>query len=289
MWGIIGGSGFEKFEAFETIEALDRSTPFGPCSEGIKYGKIAGEKVVFLPRHGLHHDLSPSEVNYCANIYALKKYGVRQILAFSAVGSLRGELPPGDMVIPHQYIDRTKSLRRTSFSGQGLVAHVSLANPVSQVLVNEVKKIAPDMDFKCHFDKVSIVVEGPYFSTKAESNLYRSWGADIIGMTAYPEYALAREAGLAFLPCSFVTDYDCWKDDIPHVTVQEVMTTMKKNNLKAFTIAQSIVKISSAVLATADETENSLKNGLMTPREALKPEQKKWLELLLNETEISPS
>jgi 5'-methylthioadenosine phosphorylase len=281
MWGIIGGSGFEKFEKFEALDPLDRSTPFGDCSPGLKRGRVAGKDVVFLPRHGQHHDLSPSEVNYCANIFALKRHGVKQILSLSAVGSLRNELAPGDMVVPYQYIDRTKSLRKASFVSGGLVAHVSLARPVATVLCDEVKKIAMDMPFKCHFGKVAIVVEGPYFSTKAESNLYRSQGADIIGMTAFPEYGLAREAGLAFLPCSFVTDYDCWKDDIPHVTVQEVMETMKKNNQKAFSIAEKIVHMDSGTLAAASESENGLKNGLMTAPENIRPEQKKWLDVLL--------
>lgn len=281
MWAVIGGSGFEKFEQFKALENLDRATPFGDCSDGIKKGIVGGKEVLFLPRHGLHHDLSPSEVNYRANIYALKKHGARQILAFSAVGSLRNELPPGDMVVPHQYINFTKN-RIATFSGEGLVSHTSLAVPTSTKLIDEVKKIAPTVGFKCHFDKVSIVVEGPYFSTKAESHLFRAWGADIIGMTAFPEYALAREAGLAFLPCSFVTDYDCWKDDIPHVTVQEVMETMKKNNLKAFEIAQKIVNISEDVLNAASERESGLKNSMMTAKEQLTREQQSWLATLLS-------
>ena len=281
MWGIIGGSGFEKFEKFEALGDLDRATPFGPCSAGLKKGRVAGREVVFLPRHGQHHDMSPSEVNYRANIFALKKHGVRQILAFSAVGSLRNELPPGDMVVPTQYIDCTKSLRAASFVSGGLVAHVSLAQPVSSGLVEELKKLASSMDFKTHFDKTGIVVEGPYFSTKAESHLFRSWGADIIGMTAFPEYALAREAGLAFLPCSFVTDYDCWKDDIPHVTVSEVMETMKKNNAKAFSVAEKIVAIADSALSAASERENGLRSGLMTAAERIRPEQKAWLDVLL--------
>jgi 5'-methylthioadenosine phosphorylase len=282
MWGIIGGSGFEKFEEFEQLESLDRSTPYGDCSEGLKKGRVGGKEVIFLPRHGLHHTMSPSEVNYCANIYALKKNGVKQILSFSAVGSLRNELAPGDMVVPHQYIDKTKSQRRSSFMGEGIVAHVSLARPTSTLLTDEVKKIATEMPFKTHFDKVSLVVEGPYFSTKAESHLFRAWGADIIGMTAFPEYALAREAGMAFLPCSFVTDYDCWKDDIPHVTVQEVMNTMKRNNLKAFQIAKKIVGIDQSKLTAATERENGLKNGLMTSLENISVKQKQCLDVLLN-------
>lgn len=282
MWGIIGGSGFEKFDGFQPIENLKRETPFGLCSEGLKLVELNGERVVFLPRHGLHHDKTPSEVNYRANIFALKMAGVQQVLAFSAVGSLQNELAPGDMVVPHQYIDRTKSLRPSTFCGDGIVAHVSLAAPTSAVLTQELKKIAAQMSFKTHFDKVALCVEGPYFSTKAESHLYRSWGADIIGMTAFPEYGLVREAGMAFLPCSFVTDYDCWKDDIPHVTVQEVMTTMKLNNGKAFALAQQVVKIKSDILQKASEKENGLKNAMMTPLTALNSDQQKWMSQLLS-------
>lgn len=282
MWGIIGGSGFEKFDEFEALETLDRATPFGKCSEGLKKGKVGGQTVVFLPRHGQHHDLSPSDVNYRANIFALKKHGVKQVLAFSAVGSLRQELAPGDMVVPSQYIDRTKSLRRSTFGGEGFVSHVSLAEPTSKILTAELKKLAKSFSFKTDFDKVSICVEGPYFSTKAESNVFRSFGADIIGMTAFPEYALVREAGLAFLPCSFVTDYDCWKDDIPHVTVAEVMETMKKNNKKAFEAAKQIVNMDASVLEKATERESGLKNAIMTAPDRITDDVKGWLKVLVD-------
>lgn len=282
MWAIIGGSGFEKFQEFEAIEDLDRKTPFGMCSEGLKRGKVAGVEVLFIPRHGYHHDLLPSEVNYTANMYALKKYGAKQILAFSAVGSLRQELAPGDLVVPTQYIDRTKGIRRCTFGGRGLVAHVSLAEPVSKVLVEKLKSVIKDVAVTAHFGKVSLVVEGPYFSSKAESHSFRALGADIIGMTAFPEYALAREAGIAFLPCSFVTDYDCWKDDIPHVTVGEVMETMKKNNLKAFEVAKRVMTFDTTTLASASETEHGLKNGIMTPMENLPQETRDWLKVLID-------
>lgn len=282
MWAIIGGSGFEKFQEFEAIEDLDRKTPFGMCSEGLKRGKVAGVEVLFLPRHGYHHDLLPSEVNYTANMYALKKYGAKQVLAFSAVGSLRQELAPGDMVVPTQYIDRTKGMRRCTFGGRGLVAHVSLAEPVSKVLVEKLKTSMQDVQFKVHFGKISLVVEGPYFSSKAESHSFRTLGADIIGMTAFPEYALAREAGMGFLPCSFVTDYDCWKDDIPHVTVGEVMETMKKNNLKAFEVAKRVMAFDAQTLAASTEKENGLKNGIMTPMENLTQETRDWLKVLID-------
>lgn len=281
MWAVIGGSGFEKFQEFKAVEDLDRKTPFGLCSEGLKRGQIDGVDVLFLPRHGYHHDLLPSEVNYVANIYALKKYGAQQVLSFSAVGSLREDLPPGDMVVPSQYIDRTKGVRRCTFGGRGLVAHVSLAEPTSKVLGLQLQKSLDGVDVRAHFHKTALVVEGPYFSSKAESHSFRALGADIIGMTAFPEYALAREAGLAFLPCSFVTDFDCWKDDIPHVTVNEVMETMKKNNLKAFEVAKRVVRFAPEILSSASEKENGLKNAIMTPTENLPQETREWLRTLI--------
>ncbi|MCB9072042.1 MAG: MTAP family purine nucleoside phosphorylase [Bdellovibrionaceae bacterium] len=280
MWAVIGGSGFEKFGEFEAIADLDRKTPFGLCSEGLKRGKIAGVEVIFLPRHGYHHNLLPSEINYAANIFALKKHGAKQVVAFSAVGSLQEELKPGDMVVPSQYIDRSKGLRRSTFSGFGMVAHVSLAEPVSKPLVAALKSVVHDLPMHSHFYKVALVVEGPYFSSKAESHSYRTLGADIIGMTAFPEYALAREAGMAFLPCSFVTDYDCWKEDIPHVTVNEVMETMKRNNAKAFEVAKRVVHFPTNVVAGANAIELGLKNALMTPIEQMNPEMQEWLAVL---------
>lgn len=282
MWAIIGGTGFEKFEGFKTIEELDRKTPFGETSLGFKRVSLEGEEILFLPRHGTNHDRLPSEVNYRANIWALKKWGARKLMSFSAVGSLVNECAPGDLVVPSQFIDKTKSLRKTSYCGDGIVGHVPLAEPTTQVLTSAVKDLSSKFQFKTHFDKTIVVIEGPYFSSKAESHLYRSWKADIIGMTAFPEYALAREAGLAYLPCFFVTDYDCWKDDIPHVTVDEVMRVMKENNKKAFEVAKQVVAIKSEGVQNANELEAGLKNALMTPQEAMTPDQKQWIEVLLS-------
>ncbi|MEI6791306.1 MAG: helix-hairpin-helix domain-containing protein, partial [Myxococcaceae bacterium] len=203
MWAIIGGSGFENFPEFEILEDLERETPFGLASSGAKKIRLAGEEILFISRHGRSHELLPSEVNYQANIFLLKKLGATKILAISSVGSLREELKPGDLVVPTQYIDRTKSIRQHTFAGNGLVSHVSLADPVSLGLVDELKKQTPKFDFDSHFDRTSIIIEGPGFSTRAEANYYQKIGADIIGMTAFPEYALAREAGMHYLPCSF--------------------------------------------------------------------------------------
>ncbi|MCJ8277475.1 MAG: MTAP family purine nucleoside phosphorylase [Bdellovibrionales bacterium] len=280
MWSSIGGSGFEKFDNFKTVEELDRETPFGLCSEGFKKVELEGKEILFIPRHGTLHDLLPSEVNYRANIYALKKYGATKLVTFSAVGSLQNEYAPGDLVVPTQFIDRTKGVRKTSYCGEGIVGHVSLAEPVTPSFVSVLKEMSSGYDFKCHFDKTLVVMEGPQFSTKGESHLYRSWNADIIGMTSYPEYALAREAGLAYMNCCFVTDYDCWKDDIPHVTVEQVIAVMRKNNQKAYEVAKSMVFCGKDDVKSATEIEHGLKNALMSPKDALTKDQQNFMGVL---------
>jgi 5'-methylthioadenosine phosphorylase len=275
---VIGGSGFESFEGVEEVRDLDRATPFGQASSGLRLIRFESQEIVFLSRHGRHHELLPSEVNYRANLYALKSLGVDRIISVSAVGSLRKELPPGDLVIASQYIDRTKGVRRHTFLGEGLVGHVSLAKPVFKSGVDTVRRLAGGLGFNVHFDKAYVCIEGPYFSTQAESNSYRAMGADIIGMTNFPEFALAREAGISYLPCCFVTDFDCWDDAIEHVTLQVVLDTMKKNNRKAVRLIGEILKMNPA--ADLADREGGLKNSLMSDRESLPTEKKKWLEVL---------
>ncbi len=282
MWAIIGGSGFEKFDEFKTIEELPRQTPFGETSLGFKKVELEGEEILFIPRHGTQHDKLPTEVNYRANIFALKKYGATKLIAFSAVGSLQNELAPGDMVVPSQFIDRTKGIRPSTFCGEGIVGHVSLAEPVNGVLTGTLQKLSSDFDFKSHFHKTLVIMEGPQFSSKGESHLYRSWEADIIGMTSFPEYALAREAGLAYMNCCFVTDYDCWKDDIPHVTVEQVIQIMRQNNKKAFEVAKAMVHLEDSELKNANDMELGLKNALMSPKELMSEAQRHWVDILTN-------
>lgn len=281
MIAIIGGSGFEKFDKFLTVEKLSVDTPFGKASSGLKRVKIGSYEALFLSRHGEHHELMPTEVNYRANIFALKKHGATAILSFSAIGSLQKDLKPGDLVVPTQYIDRTKGVRAHTFCGGGMVGHVSLAKPVCGEAVGRLKEIVSPMDFDAHFAKTYVCIEGPYFSTKAESNTYRQMGADIIGMTNFPEFALAREAGLAYVPCCFVTDYDCWDDSIPHVTLEQVMDVMRKNNAKAFQIAEGVLAQEKEFFADCGCADQGLRTGLMTPKDALSPEQKAWLQVLL--------
>jgi 5'-methylthioadenosine phosphorylase len=282
MWAIIGGSGFEKFEDFKTVEMIPTETPFGPASSGIKKVRIGDHEALFVSRHGEHHERLPTEVNYRANIFALKRAGAKAIMSFSAVGSLKKELKPGDCVVPTSYIDRTKGIRAHTFLGEGLVGHVSLAQPVCIDGVNELKKWSSKYKFDCHFGQTYICIEGPYFSTVAEAHYHRGIGADIIGMTHFPEYALAREAGLAYVPCCFVTDYDCWDDSIPHVTLEEVIQVMRKNNVKAFQIAQDILASGDLFYRNAKTHEMGLKTGLMTPQEMIPKDKAKWLEVLLS-------
>jgi 5'-methylthioadenosine phosphorylase len=281
MWAIIGGSGFEKFDGFETIKAMPRETPFGLASSGFKKVRVAGQEALFISRHGEHHEDLPSEINYRANIFALKAQGARAIVSFSAVGSLRAEMAPGDMVIPLQYIDRTKGIRKHTFCGDGIVGHNSLAYPVSKELTLEVEKLTKKENFKSHIGGTYVCIEGPNFSTLAESLHYRELPADIIGMTNFPEYSLAREAGLTYLPCCFVTDYDCWDTSRPHVTIEEVINTMRLNNGKAFSLLQKILTSEKDLLAGCHCSEQGLKSGLMTPRESLTPAQKEWMQVLI--------
>jgi 5'-methylthioadenosine phosphorylase len=280
MWAIIGGSGFEKFDGFEVIKTLPRETPFGLASSGFKRVKISGKEALFISRHGDHHEMLPTEINYRANIFALKAHGARAVVSFSAVGSLRSELEPGHMVIPLQYIDRTKGIRKHSFCGDGVIGHCSLAHPVCETLARKVDVLAKKENFTSHLGGTYICIEGPNFSTLAESLSYRELAADIIGMTNFPEYALAREAGLSYLPCCFVTDYDCWDTSRPHVTLDEVITTMRQNNGKGFAVLQRILQ-DEDLLAGCECSEQGLKGGLMSPRDSLSTEQKKWMQTLL--------
>lgn len=278
MWAVIGGSGFEKFDGFETIEELDAATPFGEASSGLRRVKIGENEALFLSRHGAHHEMLPTEVNYRANIWALKKHGAKAILSFSAIGSLQKELKPGDLVVPDQYIDRTKGIRNHTFCGDGLVGHMSLAKPICPSFKETLQSKVNGYDFDTHFDKTYVCIEGPNFSTAAESKMYRQWGADIIGMTNYPEFALAREAGLSYGPCCFVTDYDCWDDSIPHVTLEAVLEVMRNNNAKAFQIAKDMV----ATPAPTTAADQGLKFGVMTPKDAIPADKRQWLSVLQN-------
>lgn len=233
--GVIGGSGVYRMENLEIIDQKDIDTPFGKPSDKITIGKLGSRLVAFLPRHGEGHIFSPTEVPYRANIYAFKTLGVERIIAISAVGSLKEEIRPNDFVMPDQIIDRTK-FRACSFFGDGIVGHIGFADPFCEDLRTHVSTLIEHY-FKEHYSnkrlhnrETLVCIEGPQFSTRAESNLYRSWGAGIIGMTTIPEAKLAREAEICYALIAMTTDYDCWKMDVKDVDVNMVLEYMKENN-----------------------------------------------------------
>jgi 5'-methylthioadenosine phosphorylase len=224
---VIGGSGIYKLEGIGLRAEHEVATPFGAPSSKVMEMEVSGAPFYFIPRHGIGHHLTPSEVNYRANIFALKKLGVDTVVSVSAVGSLKEELAPRHFVFVDQFIDWTKGLRARSFFGDGIVGHVSAANPVEPGLQRRLYEASRRAGVTSHLGGSYICIEGPQFSTRAESNIYRGFGASVIGMTNVPEAFLAKEAGMAYATVAMVTDYDCWKEE--HCTVQEIMAVMKSN------------------------------------------------------------
>jgi len=230
--GIIGGSGVYDLPGLENAEWRRVDSPWGEPSDELRIGHINGLEMVFLPRHGRGHKLSPTDINYRANIDVLKRCGVTDLISVSACGSFREDLPPGTFVFADQFIDRTFA-RDKSFFGRGCVAHVSMAHPVSPGLVNRLEQAAIDENIEHSRGGTYLAMEGPQFSSLAESKLYRSWGCDVIGMTAMPEAKLAREAELCYAICAMVTDFDCWHEDHDHVEVADLIKVLMKNAEKA--------------------------------------------------------
>ena len=240
---VIGGTGLYKIEGIgiEIKEEIDINTPFGKPSDKITIANIDGINVAFLPRHGVGHRFLPTEIPVRANIWALKKLGVERIIAVSAVGSLKEEIKPRDIVIPDQIIDRTKS-RTNSFFGNGIVGHVSFADPFCNDLRKILLDTVNDLGYNVHYGGTYICMEGPLFSTRAESNLYRSWGGSVIGMTAIPEAKLAREAEICYGMLAFSTDYDCWKEDEEDVSIEMVVENLRANTNAAQDIIKKVIK-----------------------------------------------
>jgi 5'-methylthioadenosine phosphorylase len=230
--GIIGGSGLYGMTGLQDQETIDIETPFGRPSAPIVIGTLSGKKVAFLARHGIGHHISPSEVNYRANIYALKKLGVKKIISISACGSLREDYAPGEIVVPDQIFDFTHR-RARSFFGDGMVAHIGVADPLCKALSNQVADSVAAVGATVHNGGTLITIEGPRFSTRAESNVYRGWGMSIIGMTASPEVFLAREAEICYAIMAHVTDYDVWHISEEPVSVEMVIRTLMKNTSAA--------------------------------------------------------
>jgi 5'-methylthioadenosine phosphorylase len=226
--GVIGGSGLYQMTGLKGVREVQIKTPFGKPSEKFIRGRLGKTELIFLPRHGQGHRWVPTEINFRANIFAMKKFGVDRIISVSAVGSLRQEIAPGDIVIPDQFIDRTTK-RPSTFFGQGIVAHVSLADPFCEDLSGKLAGAAAAEGGKVHARGTYLCMEGPQFSTRAESNLYRSWGADVIGMTNLQEAKLAREAEICFSTLALATDYDCWNQAVGDVEIENVLAVLRQN------------------------------------------------------------
>jgi 5'-methylthioadenosine phosphorylase len=280
--GIIGGSGLYKMDVLKEVEEIKVETPFGSPSDALIVGNLEGEKVAFLARHGRNHHLLPSELPFRANIYAMKKLGVEYIISASAVGSLKEEVKPLDLVIPDQFIDRTRN-RISTFFGEGLVAHVTFGDPIcpnlADILADAVTSLQlPEVN--CHRGGTYVCMEGPAFSTKAESHLYRSWGATVIGMTNLPEAKLAREAEIAYATLALVTDYDCWHSDHDSVTVDMVIDNLQRNAINAQKVIQETVRRLSQN-PPISAAHSALKYALLTPLNKVPLATKEKLSLLL--------
>ncbi|HYO63695.1 MAG TPA: S-methyl-5'-thioadenosine phosphorylase [Pyrinomonadaceae bacterium] len=263
--GIIGGSGLYQMPELKDIEEISVETPFGPPSDAFIVGTLEGERVAFLPRHGRGHRFSPSELPFRANIYAMKLLGVERILSASAVGSLQEQYAPLDIVIPGQFFDRTRArARESTFFGEGIVAHVTFAHPVCEELGDVLQAACAATDVRVHRGGTYLCMEGPAFSTKAESHVYRSWGMDIIGMTNLQEAKLAREAEMCYSTLALVTVYDCWHEEHDAVSVETVVEYLNKNVRNAQIIMRDAVRRLSGA-ARGCKCGSALKNAIFTP------------------------
>jgi len=270
--GLIGGSGLYKIPGMQDAQWTPVATPWGKPSDDLLIGHIKGQKVVFLPRHGRGHPIPPSEINPRANIDALKRVGVSEVISLSACGSLKKDLPPGTFVIVDQFIDRT-SKRDNSFFGTGLVAHVGFGQPCCGRLGESIEQAAYENEISVVRGGTYLAMEGPQFSTKAESELYRSWGCDVIGMTNMPEAKLAREAELCYASVAMVTDFDCWHPDHDHVSVETIIDVLNANVAKARTLAEVLVpKLASRQESCSQGCHTALSNAIITAPFARDPE-----------------
>lgn len=280
--GVIGGSGLYKMDALKDIEEIEVDTPFGKPSDALIVGTLEGTRVAFLPRHNRNHTLLPSELPFRANIYAMKQLGVEYIISASAVGSLKEKVKPLDMVVPNQFIDRTKN-RVSTFFGEGIIAHIAFGDPVCNNLAGVLADAIDSLnlpDVTLHRGGTYVCMEGPAFSTKAESHLYRSWDATVIGMTNLPEAKLAREAEIAYATLALATDYDCWHPDHDSVTVDMVVTNLQKNAVNAQKVIQETVRRLSKNPPQSD-AHSALKYAILTPLDKAPAKTKEKLGLLL--------
>ncbi len=277
--GIIGGSGLYDIEGLRSVKAVSVRTPFGAPSDAVMLGQLDGVRVAFLSRHGRGHRLNPSEINYRANIYALKSLGVRRVISVSAVGSMKETIKPGDVVIPDQFIDLTKRRASTFFEG-GIVAHVGFAEPVCASLTAALMASARSVGATAHQGGVYLCIEGPQFSTKGESRLYRQWGVSVIGMTNLPEAKLAREAELCYATVALATDYDCWHETEETVTVEAILATLRQN----VALAKRLLRATMGSVSTALTCgcQQALQNAIITAPDRILAARRRQLALLMD-------
>ena len=268
--GIIGGSGLYQIEGLTEAKEIVIDTPFGPPSDAIMSGKLAGRQVYFLPRHGIGHRILPQEINHRANIYALKSLGVAWIICVTAVGSLKEQYPPRHIVLPDQYFDRTTHREGHTFFGNGIVAHVGFADPISENLRALLARVLSDMGLPHTNGGTYVNMDGPAFSTRAESNMHRQLGFDVVGMTNLPEAKLAREAEIALATVSMITDYDCWKKDIEPVSLQMVISHLLAN---AETAKEILLRVISMMPTEANWPEHSSLDTAIVTASPLWPEE----------------
>ena len=268
MLGFIGGSGLYQIDEISNVEFVTISSSFGKPSDDILLGELDGNKIAFLPRHGRKHTLNPSEINYRANIDAMKQLGVTELVSLSAVGSLEESVSPGTFVIVDQFVDKTY-LRKKTFFEKGLVAHVSLADPTCKNMNCIIKEAAKESSTEIHENGVYVVIEGPQFSSKIESEIYRNWGCNVIGMTNMPEAKLAREAEICYSTIAMVTDYDCWHPSHDSVTVEMILQQMAKNVVKAKKIIPYIVRQHKRSITNGDtcSCKDVLDAAIVTPKD----------------------
>lgn len=278
---IIGGSGLYKLDGIKVIKSLNIKTPWGRPSDKVAVLNYDDITFYFIPRHGLNHSISPSNINYRANIYALKKIGVENLISISAVGSLKKQHYPGKFILVDQFIDLTY-LRNKSFFDHDIIAHVSMANPTSKILRNNAKKCLDELSIPNKLNGTYVAIEGPQFSSIAESKYYRSMKADVIGMTNMPEAKLAKEAEMRYLSISMITDYDCWHPNHDNVTVEQIISNLSKNSLNANKFIKLFLKNYNKGLSTKDEDLNSLKNSIITSKKFWKASSLKKLKYIIS-------
>jgi len=277
--GIIGGSGLYKIEGMEIIKKVSLKTPFGSPSDKFTIGKLEGKEVIFLPRHGVGHRISPSEINYRANIFAMKKLNVERIISVTACGSLREEMKPLDFVVVDQFVDRTNYGRDMSFFNKGIVSHIVFSHPVCKDLCSQIYAAGKSLKLNMHANGTYINMEGPQFSTLAESKLYRAWGMDIIGMTNMAEARLCREAEICYSTLACITDYDCWHPEHESVTLEMVISNLQKNVENAKRIICKVIKELKPERVCS--CGRALEFAIVTDKKLIPPKVKKDLKIII--------